>query len=74
MKTTLTFTKKQIPGIPAGSASRFPALRDPIKSTIEARLDEDDGLFVNYGMFSDSLPYAADASGVCSTRPPDANC
>lgn len=58
MKTTLTFTKKQIPGIPAGSASRFPALRDPIKSTIEARLDEDDGLFVNYGMFSDSLPYA----------------
>ena len=39
MKTTLTFTKKQIPGIPAGSASRFPALRDPIKSTIEARLD-----------------------------------
>ena len=57
MKTTLTFTKKQISGTPVGPASRFPALRDPIKSTIEARLDEDDGLFVNYGMFSDSLPY-----------------
>ena len=58
MKTSLTFTKKRMPGIPVGEESRFPALRDPIRSTIDSRLGEDDGLFVNYGMFSDSLPYA----------------
>lgn len=57
MKTVLTFCKKTMPGIPVGPDSRFPALRDPIKSTIASRLSEDDGLFVNYGMFSDSLPY-----------------
>lgn len=44
-------------GYPVGPASAFPAMRDPIKSTIEARLSESDELFVNYGMFSDSLPY-----------------
>lgn len=55
--TTLVFEKRRIPGIPVGEASRFPALRDPIKSTIDSRLNEDDELFINYGMFSDSLPY-----------------
>ncbi len=57
MKTTLTFGKKSMPGIPVGNESRFPALRDLIKSTIDSRLSETDGLFVNYGMFSDPLPY-----------------
>ena len=46
-----------MPGIPVGKESRFPALRDLIKSTIDSRLHEDDGLFVNYGMFDDPLPY-----------------
>ena len=55
--TTLVFEKKRILGIPLGEASRFPALRDPIKSTIDSRLNEDDELFINYGMYSDSLPY-----------------
>ena len=54
----LRFFKKKITGIPVGPESRFPALRDPIKSTIDSQLEEDDGLFINYGMFSDSLPYA----------------
>ena len=58
MTTLLTFTEKKIPGYPVGKASRFPALRDPIKSTIESRLSEKEGLFINYGMFSDSLPYS----------------
>ena len=53
----LTFFRKKIMGYPVGPASAFPAMRDPIKSTIEARLSESDELFVNYGMFSDSLPY-----------------
>lgn len=57
MKTTLTFCKKTMPGFPVGKESRFPALRDLIKSTIDSKLDEDDGLFVNYGMFGDPLPY-----------------
>ena len=53
----LSFVSKKLPGIPLGAPSRFPAFRDPIKSTIGARLSETDGLFINYGMFSDSLPY-----------------
>ena len=53
----LRFFRKKLFGYPLGEASRFPAFRDPIKSTIGARLDESDGLFINYGMFSDSLPY-----------------
>ena len=56
--TTLTFTSKRIIGKKVGPASRFPAFREPIKSTIESRLDEDDELFINYGMSSDSLPYS----------------
>jgi len=56
--STLQFCKKKMPGIPAGKHSLFPALRDPIASTIDSKLSEEDGLFVNYGMFSDSLPYA----------------
>ena len=54
---SLVINKKRLPGIPVGEASKFPALRDPIKSTIDSRLGEDDELFINYGMFSDSLPY-----------------
>ena len=56
--TELRFCKKKLTGIPVGPESRFPALRDPIKSTIDSKLSDSDGLFINYGMFSDSLPYA----------------
>lgn len=53
----LTFYKMKIMGVPVGKTSAFPAMRDPIRSTIESRLGEEDGLFINYGMFDDSLPY-----------------
>lgn len=55
--TSLVFEKKKMMGYPLGKDSIFPAMRDPIKSTISAKLDEDDNLFINYGMYSDSLPY-----------------
>ena len=56
--TELRFFSKKINGIPVGPESRFPALRDPIPSTIASKLADSDGLFINYGMFFDSLPYA----------------
>lgn len=43
-------------GVPVGKTGRFPAFRDPVKSAIGPKLGEDDGLFVNYRMFCDSLP------------------
>lgn len=55
--TTLTFGTKTMKGPRLGGASEFPAIREPIKSTIRSKLDEDDGLFINYGMLGDSLPF-----------------
>lgn len=40
-----------------GEASGFPAMRDLIKSHIGSQLGEFEGLYINYGMFDDSLPY-----------------
>ena len=57
VKTTLTFGKKTMRGPALGATSAFPAMRNPIKSEIRSALGEDDGLFINYGMFQDSLPY-----------------
>ncbi len=55
--TDLRFEKLSLRGYRVGKASWFPALRELIKSEISAELDEDDGLFIGYGMFSDGLPY-----------------
>ena len=55
--STLTFCKKHIKGHAIGSPSRFPAITLPIKTSVSTELDEDDGLFIGYGMRSDSLPY-----------------
>lgn len=55
--TTLTFGTKKLYGPRLGADSRFPAMRNPIKSKIAAELGEDDGLYINYGMFDDSLPF-----------------
>ena len=55
--SVLNFTTKRITGKRVGAASKFPALREPIKSVIDSKLDENEGLFINYGMFSDSLPH-----------------
>ncbi len=56
--TTLQWKKKHLKGVLPGVPSRFPAMRDPISSTIRGVPGETEGLFLNYGMFSDSLPYA----------------
>ena len=53
----LRFESFSIKGHRLGKASWFPAIRELIKSEISAELDEDDNLFIGYGMMSDSLPY-----------------
>ena len=55
--TALRFEPFVIRGHRVGKASGFPAIRELIKSEISAELDEDDGLFIGYGMMSDGLPY-----------------
>ena len=55
--TDLYFEEFKIKGHRIGNASWFPAVRELIKSEISAELDEDDGLFIGYGMISDGLPY-----------------
>jgi len=55
--TDLHFENFTIRGHRVGKASWFPAVRELIKSEISAELDEDDGLFIGYGMMSDGLPY-----------------
>ncbi len=56
--SSLHFGTKSIPGRGLGPASAFPAIRDPIAFSVSTALDEDDGLFIGYGMFADSLPYS----------------
>ena len=55
--TDLHFEDFTIRGHRIGKASWFPAVRELIKSEISAELDEDDGLFIGYGIMSDGLPY-----------------
>lgn len=55
--STLTLGTKKMRGPRLGPDSRFPAMRNPIRSNIAAELDEFDGLYLNYGMFNDSLPF-----------------
>ncbi|MBQ9501999.1 MAG: DUF5107 domain-containing protein [Lentisphaeria bacterium] len=54
---TLKFETLRLRGRRVGASSWVPALRELIKSEISAKLDEDDGLFIGYGMFQDGLPY-----------------
>ena len=54
---TLKFETFRLRGRRVGASSWFPALRELIKSEISAKLDEDDGLFIGYGMLQDGLPY-----------------
>ena len=53
----LRFEPFEIIGSPAGESSWYPAIRELIKSDMDADLDEDDGLFIGYGMIKDGLPY-----------------
>ena len=57
MKTGLRFEPYRIRGHKVGKSSWYPAIRELIKSEISAELDEDDGLFIGYGMMPDGLPY-----------------
>jgi len=53
----LRFEPFEITGRPAGKAGWYPAVRELIRSGYSAEIDEDDGLFIGYGMISDGLPY-----------------
>ena len=53
----LRFEPFKIKGYKVGKASWFPAVRELIKSEFAAELDEDDGLFIGFGMINDGLPY-----------------
>lgn len=53
----LRFEPFKIMGCPAGKSGWYPAIRELIRSEAEAELDEDDGLFIGYGMIKDGLPY-----------------
>ena len=55
--TDLRIENFKIRGHRVDKASWFPAVRELIKSEISAELDEDDGLYIGYGMMSDGLPY-----------------
>ena len=55
--TDLRLENFKIMGHRIGKTAWFPAVRELIKSEISAELDEDDGLFIGYGMMSDGLPY-----------------
>ena len=53
----LRFEPFEITGSPVGESGWYPAVRELIKSDMDANLDEDDGLFIGYGMIKDGLPY-----------------
>jgi hypothetical protein len=53
----LRFEPFTMKGHKVGKASWFPAVRELIKSEFAAELDEDDGLFIGFGMINDGLPY-----------------
>ncbi len=55
--STLVFGKKVLRGPRLGGCSPFPAMRELIKGRIGSRLGEYDGLFINYGIKDDVLPY-----------------
>ena len=55
--TDLRIEDFKIRGHRVGKTAWYPAVRELIKSEISAELDEDDGLFIGYGMMSDGLPY-----------------
>ena len=55
--TSLHFTQKHIRGFALGGTSRFPAIRKYLPAPISFKLDEDDGLFIGYGIENDYLPH-----------------
>ena len=53
----LRFESLTLKGHAGGKSGWYPAVRELIRSKIEAKLDEEDGLFVGFGMIGDGLPY-----------------
>ena len=53
----LRFEKLSLRGHRLGPSSWFPAIRELIEIKLTAKLDEDDGHFIGYGMFKDGMPY-----------------
>ena len=53
----IVFTKKSLKGSPLNGQDEFPILRKQMMFEKEAHLDEDDGLFINYGKLMNVLPY-----------------
>ncbi len=53
----LEFVKKRMRGVPLKEASRFPAMRNALVSHISTQLDEEDGLFIGYGLLPNPMPY-----------------
>lgn len=47
-----------IDGVSVGESSPFPAMRDILHGAMRTQTDEDDGLFIGYGMVSNALPYS----------------
>ena len=53
----IIFTKKRIKGAPLNEQDDFPIMRKQVMFEKEGLLDEDDGLFINYGKLMNVLPY-----------------
>nr|MDD6335421.1 DUF5107 domain-containing protein [bacterium] len=55
--TELRFEKKIIKGAHMNGASDLPAMRNARGGKFKTKLDEDDGLFIGYGMVPNMMPY-----------------
>lgn len=64
----MTFTKKCIKGAPLNGQDAFPIMRKQMMFEKEGFLDEDDGLFINYGKLMNMLPYQNQGSYAAGLR------
>lgn len=60
--TNLVIGKKKLKGAPVHKQDAFPIMRKQLMFEKEALLDEDDGLFINYGKMMNMLPYQSQSS------------
>ena len=60
--SSLTFTTKKLKGSPLRPQDAFPIMRKQLMFEKEALLDEEDGLFINYGKMMNMLPYQYQSS------------
>lgn len=55
--TVVRETQLILKGPEIGASGRFPAMLELVQGNFSSNLGEDDGLFVDYGMFHDLLPF-----------------